>query len=71
MQCPSPYTGFLQAVLLLVVAALAVVVAWFVTCIEERRETNRRRRLMAESLERYEQSQHFWRERVDVERRKD
>lgn len=70
MQCPSPYAGFLQAVLLLAVAAFAVVIAWLVSRIEERRETDRRRRLMAESLQRYEQSQHFWRERADLERRK-
>jgi len=71
MACPAPHAELVQVALLLVFAALAVVVAWFVTRLEERRETDRRRRLMAESLQRYEQAQHFWRERVDVKPRKD
>jgi hypothetical protein len=45
------------------VALLARLDAW--------RETNRRRSLMDQALTRYEQSQHFWRPSLDVERRED
>ncbi len=71
MQCPAPHLEFVQAALIVAFAALAVIAAWFVARLAERHETNRRRRLMDEALTRQEQSQNFWRERADLERRKD
>ena len=69
MPCPAAHSELVQATLIVGGAALAVVLALLAARIDERRETARRRRLMAEALDRYEQSQHFWRASADTERR--